>query len=90
MKMIYDDNYRTTATVGELEQYSRMLGSYARLIKQTISMFESLVKSRNVPEVNNLPIIKQYLLDQGEDFLKLETEFHDEIKDKNLYWNNKL
>ena len=45
MKMIHDENFRTTATIGELEHYSRMLGAYARLINQTISMFESLVKS---------------------------------------------
>ena len=44
-----------------------------RTINHLLSVFESLVRMRNMLPVTDLPIIKQYLLDQEEDFIKTVT-----------------
>ena len=63
MKMINNKPYRTQATIGELEPYTRVLGTYTNRINHLLSAFESLVRMRNMLPVTDLPIIKQYLLD---------------------------
>ena len=89
MKMICDEDLRTTANINELEEYTNMLGAHARLIKQMINTFEKLIITRNVQMTKKLPTMKLLLDEQGDDFLKLVIEFHDEIKDKKLHWQIK-
>ena len=89
MKMICDEEFRTTANINELEEYTNMLGAHARLIKQTMTTFESLVNSRYVSMVEKLPTIKQFLSDQGDEFLKLVIEFHNEIRQASTLANKK-
>ena len=89
MKMIYDEQLRTAASINVLEEYTNMLGAHARLIKQMSSTFGKLLVTRNAHIAKKSPTMNLLLDEQGENFLDLVIEFHDEIKDKKLHWQQK-
>ena len=87
MKMIFDETIRTVAGIDELEDYTNMLGAHARLVRQLLSTFEKLLNTRE-DKMAKKPTMGRLLDEQGENFLKLVIECHDEIKDKNSYWQS--
>ena len=87
MKMIFDETIRTAAVISELEDYTNMLGAHARLVRQLSSTFEKLLNTRDA-KIAKKPTMSILLDEQGENFLKLVIECHDEVKDKKLYWQS--
>ena len=89
MKMIYDEQLRTAASISVLEEYTNMLGAHARLIKQMSSTLEKLLVTKNAYIAKKSATMSQLVDEQGESFLDLVIESHDEIKDKKLHWQQK-
>ena len=87
MKMIYDESIRTFAGIDELEDYTNMLGAHARLVRQLLSTLEKLLNTRE-DKTAKKPTMRSLLDEQGENFLKLVIECHDEVKDKKSYWQS--
>ena len=89
MKMMYDEQLRTAASISVLEEYTNMLGAHARLIKQMSSTLEKLLVTKNAYIAKKSATMSQLVDEQGESFLDLVIESHDEIKDKKLHWQQK-
>ena len=89
MKMMYDEQLRTAASISVLEEYTNMLGAHARLIKQMSSTLEKLLVTKNAYIAKKSATMSQLVDEQGENFLDLVIESHDEIKDKKLHWQQK-
>ena len=89
MKMMYDEQLRTAASISVLEEYTNMLGAHARLIKQMLSTLEKLLATKNAYIAKKSATMSQLVDEQGENFLDLVIESHDEIKDKKLHWQQK-
>ena len=87
MKMIFDETIRTAAGIDELKDHTNMIGAHARLVRQLMSTLEKLLITRK-DKIAKKPTMGILLDEQGENFLKLVIECHDEIKDKNLYWQS--
>ena len=89
MKMMYDEQLRTAASISVLEEYTNMLGAHARLIRQMSSTLEKLLVTKNAYIAKKSATMNQLVDEQGENFLDLVIESHDEIKDKKLHWQQK-